>query len=328
MTDPVHGIPSLGLNQVYFKDVNNFVYVKYGIKGNYTLGEVIETPQGFMVHESVGAQNYLLYFRGFNTYSVKLTLSRLKEKLTSLTVPDFRDLIIPQAHAQADCPPVGSQVISQMTDFTNLSASMVWNFSRNCVSGLGRGAWAATGGRVAGMMTSLWQAARNPIETAENVANRISNFITGVANFTRGMITDPRGTLQRVGQGLGRGWNSMVEVVASMPTDLKVQFICSLLGTLGVDAAIVFFTAGAGSARLAATLAQLAARFVLVARILGVVSRMSQTTRAAANLGPEKMKSFMDRLMSGGIPEDDLRHLDDITGADQRLGLGALACSI
>jgi len=328
MTDPQHGIPDLGLNQVYFKEEDQFVYVKYGIEGNFPIGQIIETPQGFMVHERAGSQNYLLYIRGMNIHATKILLNRMKNKLTANFVPKIRNLIIAEAHANDDCAAVGTEVVAQMTDFTRMSASVVWNFGKNCVSGLGSGAWGATGGRVASGLSNLWQAVRHPIQTAENVANKVEGFITGVASFTRGLVTNPRATLQRAGQNLGEGWNRMVDVVSTMPNDLKIQFICSLIGHLGVDGAIVFFTAGAGSARLAATLSMLASRFAMVARVFSALSSLSASARAGMNLGPEKMKSFMNKLMSGRVPDEDLSHMNDITGADSRLGLGVLSCTI
>lgn len=324
LADSQFGIPSLGINQVYFADAGKFVMVKYGIEGEFPLKQIIETPEGYLVHDKVGNNNFFLYFRGINQEAVKLTLLRMQDKISKYSFPSVKSIFIPEARAEADC---GTPVlVQQMTDFANLSGTMVWNFAKNCVSGLGEGAWAASGGAIASGISSLWEAVKHPIDTIDKVGNAVETFTVGVANFTKGLINDPRGTLTKMGAKVGGAWDEMVDVVTNMSTDMKVQFICSFIGSLGVDAAIAFFTAGAASGKIAVSLALLAKRFSSVAKTMGLLSKLSVAARAKLGMSADKMKEFMNKLMHNKIPEGDLKHFDDLTTADKDLSVKVVAC--
>lgn len=326
VADAIHGIPSLGINQVYFKDEDQFVMVKYGIKGEFPYNQIIPTPEGFLVHEKTGDQSYFLYFSGMNEHAVKLVLSQMKDKVSSYKMPSLRSLIIPEAHASNDC---GSpQLVRQMSDFANLSATMVWSFAKNCVSGLGAGAWGQTGGTVTSSMSSLWNAVKHPIDTVDRVARSVRSFTVGLANFTKGLITNPSGTMQKIGAHVGGAWEEMTDVVSTMSTDLKVQFVCSMIGALGVDAAIVLFTSGAASGKIAITLASMARKFTLISKTMSVLSKMSVATRAKLGMTPEKLKRLMNKLMSNRIPNGDLNHLDALTRISAKLSMRTLSCYI
>lgn len=327
LADSQHGIPSLGINQVYFKEEGEFVMVKYGLEGDFPLQQIIKTPDGaYMIHDKVGSNKFFMYFRGINEYAVKLTLSKIKNKIVTYSLPSFSSFFIPEAHAQQDC---GSpQLIAQMTDFANLSGTMVWNFARNCVSGLGQGAWASTGGAVSSTISSVWNAVTNPVETADRIGRSVYNFTVGLARFIRGVVTDPRGTIQRLGASAGNAWNGMVDTVSSMTTAMKIQFICSFIGSLGVDAAIALFTGGAGAARLGARLAQIAGRFALISRTMSLLAGLSGSARAALGMTSAKMRNLMNRLMSGQVRNGDLRALEDLGRADRDLSIRTLACYI
>lgn len=320
-----YGIPSLGINQVYSKTDDQFVMVKYGMKGEFPLQKLIQTPEGFLFHDKVGENNFFLYFRGMNENAIQLLLSRMKNKISFYRLP-FKSLIISEAHADEDC---GSpEFIPQMMDFSNVSANAAWNFARNCASGLGAGAWGQTGGAIEAKAKNFWEAVSNPIETADRVGQKVLAFQTGLSNFVKGLITNPRGTMNRIGAQVGGAWNSMVQVVTTMPVDLKIQFACSFIGAIGIDAAIALFTAGVATGKIAITLASLAKRFALVGKVFGVLSKISNVARASVGITEEKMKTLMNRLMKGDLPDADLRHLDDLSTVDKDLSMRTLACYI
>ncbi|WP_408095640.1 hypothetical protein ACJVC5_11400 [Peredibacter sp. HCB2-198] len=324
LADSQFGIPSLGINQVYFADAGKFVMVKYGIEGEFPLKQIITTPEGYLVHDKIGDNKFFLYFRGINQEAVKLTLIRMQNKISQYTFPSIKSVFIPEARAQADC---GSPaLVQQMTDFANLSGTMVWNFAKNCVSGLGEGAWAASGGAIASGLSSLWEAVKHPIETVDKIGNAVERFTVGLANFTKGLVTDPRGTLTKMGAKVGGAWDEMVDVVTNMSTDMKIQFICSFIGSLGVDAAIAFFTAGVASGKIAISLGLMAKRFSAVAKTMGLISKLSIAARAQLGMTADKMKNFMDKLMHNKIPEGDLKHLDNLTTADKDFSVKVVAC--
>lgn len=329
LADPTHGIPSLGINQVYFNEEGQFAMVKYGIKGSFPLNEFLKTPEGLVVHNKTSDANYFIYFRNLNEHRAKLLVTKMQSKLTSYSIPSLKNLFISEAHADADC---GSpQLISQMKDFTNLSGAMVWNFARNCVSGLGAGAMNQGNSIVQGI-GNLWSAGvaavSNPSETLDRVGRQAYNFTVGLGNFVKGLVTNPRATMQRIGAQVGGSWNAMVNTVSGMSTEMKIQFICSFIGSLGVDAAIALFTAGAGSARVVASLAGMARKFALISRTMNILSRLSASGKARLGMTSLKIKNLMNRLMSGRVPDSDLRQFDQLSGVDRDFSIRTMSCYI
>ncbi len=327
LAEGAHGIPSLGINQVYTRDDGQFVMVKYGIVGEFPINKWIDTGKGRLIHQKTGGNKFFLYFHNVNEISAKLIVDRMRDKISSYRIPSFKSILIQEAHAQ-DCAVIGAATVAQMQDFSNLSATMIWNFAKSCATGLGQGAWNSTGGAVVGAVSSIWSAVTHPIDTINSVASSVYNFTIGLGRFVRGIITDPRGTMMRAGRAVGGAWTQMVDAVSSMSTDLKIQFVCNLLASLGVDAAIAFFTAGAAAPRLALSMANMARRFGMIGRILIQISRMGARARALVGFNGDKVKRLMQRVMAGTIDEGDLRHLDDIAQADQNLALGALSCML
>jgi hypothetical protein len=320
-----HGIPSLGVNQVYFKDEGVFVMVKYGIEGEFALNQIVQTPENaFLVHDQVGNNKYFLYFQGMNEHAVKFMLTTMKEKVASYKAPSFSSYLIPEAHASMDCG--APQVVEQMTDFQHLSGKMVWDFAKNCVTGLGQGAWSSTGGAVADTLSNVWSAVRHPIDTADRIGKSVYNFTVGIAKFVKGIVTDPRGTMMSIGRGVGEVWNSLVDTVTNMSTSMKIQFICSFIGSMGVDAAIAMFTSGGGAARFAIKLAAMAKKFSMIAKTMALLSKLSGSAKAALGLSTAKIKNLMNRLMNNSLPDADLIHLEKM--GDKDLSLRTLACYI
>lgn len=319
VASPTHGIPSIGLNQIYMRDEGEFIMVKYGVQGDFPLRELITTPKGFLLHDSVGDKKFFLYFRGLNQHAAKLILNRMQEKLSSFKLPS----IIPKAYAEDDCG-VPSSTLSQISDFTAMSAAATWKFGKSCFSGMGAGVWDSTVGR----SERIWENLKHPIDTIEKVGDSVSSFTLGLAKFMKGMVTDTSGTLSKVGASLGGAWSNMVDVVAPMPWEMKTQFACTLLGAIGVDAALMLLTAGVASPKLALTLTNMAQRFVMTQKIFEALSRMEAGARTAAGFTNEKMKRLMQKLMDGSVDEKDLKHFNDVAHADKDLGLVGLACYI
>lgn len=217
-------------------------------------------------------------------------------------------------------------MVEQMTDFNHLSGKMVWDFAKNCVSGLGQGAWASTGGAVMDTATSIWNVVRHPIDTIDKVGRSVYNFTVGIAKFVKGVVTDPRATMMKIGHGAGEVWNSLVNTVTNMSTAMKIQFICSFIGSMGVDAAIAMFTGGGGAARFAVKLAAIARKFSMLSKTMDLLSKINGATKAALGLSTAKIKNLMTRLMNNSLPDADLLHLESMR--DKDLSLRTLACYI
>lgn len=320
-----HGIPSLGLNQVFFKSEDQFVMVKYGVEGTFPLDEIITTPKGFIVHQSGADQKFMLYFRGFTLDGVKVMLNRLKRKVSRSSV--FDNLLIPSAQADA-CGAFGAPVVPQAGEMKSISAGAAWESLKSCMSGLGEGVYGSTVGVVKGVASEIMDFLSGPIDYVEKVADKVELFLVKTAKFIKGLITNPAATLKSIGKGLGKTWDTVSDTVTNMSTEMKINFVCSFIGVLGVDAAITFLTGGGGASKVLLTIEKLAAKFTKMAKVLRLLSKVSSQTLNRLKLSGDKMEKFMKGLFHNKFPDEDLAHLDDLTHMGDELSLRTLSCYV
>lgn len=323
LAQTAHGIPSLGINQVYFKTEHQFVTVKYGLEGTAPLNEIISTPKGFMVHKKDNDQIYMLYFRGFDIEYVKVMLNRLSQKVTNYK--KFQNILIPTAHAE-DCIVTGAPLLNQKSEIAGISAGAAWESLKACMSGVGSGVYDSTVGVVKGVGKELWAFVSHPIDYAEAVADKVELFLVKTAKFIKQLVTDPEQAFANMGVGLGKTWETVKSGVMNMSTEMKLNFVCSLIGSLGVDAAIAFLTGGAASGKVALTIANIARKFGMLGKILKVLAKFKGNALSKLKLQGAKLEKFMKGLFNNHFPEGDLRYLDDLAGSSDELSLRTLSC--
>lgn len=325
LADNQHGIPSMGMNQVYFKNETQFVMVKYGVEGDFPLDEIIPTPKGFMVHRSANDQKYMIYFRGFSVEFVKVMLNRLNNNVSRTSL--INNLFIPTAHAE-ECAEFGAPILNQSAELSSISAASAWESLKACMSGLGDGVYGSTVGVVTGVADELKAFFSHPIDYVEKVADKVEMFLVKTAKFIKGLIENPQETMNNVGRGLGKAWDDVKNTVSSMSTDMKINFVCSFLGAVGVDAAIAFFTGGAGSQKIILTINNLARKFGRLGKIIKLISKLGSGALSKLKLQGAKMEKFMKGLFNNKYPEADLEHLDELAGLSDELSLRTLSCYI
>lgn len=324
---PKEGLPSMGLNQVYFKTENQFVLVKYAIEGTAPLDEILKTPKGFMVHKKEKGQVYMLYFRGFNREYVTNILDRLPKKVTHLF--RMKDFFLPSAYAAEDCSnATGQAILGQSSPFEGISAATAWESLKTCMSGVGEGVMDSTVGVVKSVGNELGEFFTDPVDYVEKVADKVELFLVKTAKFIKGLVTDPQQTLNGVGRGLGKAWESVKNTVLNMSTEMKINFVCSFIGSIGVDAALIFFTGGAASEKIILTINNLQRKFGLVGKLISSMGKLTTSALSKFKLEGAKLEKFMKGLFNNHFPEHDLKHLDDLVHVNDELSLRTLSCYI
>lgn len=310
------GASHLGIDRVYFKSEREFVLIKTNLEGSYPLETPIETPQGLMIYRKVGKTSTLFYFRGMNQENVKLIMRKLNRSVTTLPFN------LPHAHA-SDCQEaLGAPVLDSEGDLKEITAFASWDLLKGCLSGMGEGAYASTMGVAKSLAQEAVSFAQNPIQYMEKAGNQIEEFLVKTAALMKGLITQPDKTLSDLGRGMGESWEKISLAVREMSPEMKVSFVCNLVGALGIDAALIFISGGSLTPKIMLTLNSLAHKFTLSSKILSLLSKDHSRIR------PEKREKFMQGLFLNKIPEGDLKHLSELTHLGEEMSLRTLACYI
>ncbi len=326
LADTKNGIPSLGINQVYYKNESQFVMVKYGIRGDVVLNKLILTPRGFLIHKQVNNEIYMMYFRGFTAEYVNQTILRMEKNVSHLKI--LKNIIFPTAFADDCSHAFGKPILDQATQLDSISAAAAWDSLKTCMNGVGEGVVDSTIGVVKSVGAELGSFISHPIDYVENVADKVELFLVKTAKFIKGLITNPEETLKAIGKGFGKSWDTVVATVSNMTTEMKINFVCSFIGAIGVDAAIAFFTGGAASEKVILTINNVSRKFSMVEKIMSVISKFSSTSLNKFKLQSHKLEKFMKGLFHNHFPEQDLKHLDDLAHMSDELSLRTMSCYI
>ena len=318
------GIPSLGINQVFFKTENQFVLLKYGIQGSFPLDEILQTPTGFMVHKSIKDQKVMFYFRGFNQEFVKVVMNKISNNVSSFQI--LKGLLIPTAQASDCSSAFGAPVLNQTAELQSISSAAGWESLKSCITGAGQGLKEATVGTVTGVAKEAWSAVTHPIDYVEDIANKVELFLGKTSQFMKGLIVDPSGTLSQVGHGLGVAWDNVAQTISGMSHEMKVKFVCTFVAALGFEATLNFLTGGAASAKILLTIKNLYQKFSKIGKLMRVLNKLNGQLLSKLNLQGAKLEKFMDGLFNGHLPDDDLIHLDELAHMNDELSLRTLSC--
>lgn len=325
LAETTHGIPSLGINQVYYKTETQFVMVKYDIQGEVPLDELLVTPKGFMIHRKQNDKVHMLYFRGMNVEYVKLLLNRMSNQVSNFKF--LKNILIQTAHAE-ECGALGRPILNQSAEISGISAGAAWQSLKSCMTGVGSGVMDSTVGVAKGVASEVWSFVSHPVDYVEKVADKVELFLVKTAKFIKQLVTDPDEAFASMGRGLGKTWETVKKGVANMSTDMKINFVCSFIASLGVDAAIAFFTGGAASGKIILTINNLARKFGMIGKMLKLLGKLNATVLSKFKLQGAKLEKFMKGLFNNKIPEGDLMHLDELAQASDELSLRTLSCYI
>ena len=180
------------------------------------------------------------------------------------------------------CPPPNMGNTTSITSSTIIN-TLNLNASLDCLADIMEGVWDATGGLVASAGECVW----SPTVCYQKAKEGFSNMKSFFSNIER--------ELKKV-------WGAIGE----LPPSDQQELLCSLFGSIGTDVLIAVFTAGAGGAKLAATLSRLSARILLIAKM--VQSYAGVPLKILGELNRHVLKS-MDRLFDLGFGRELSRGL-------------------
>jgi hypothetical protein len=279
-----------------------------------------------MVHKKSQNQIYMMYFRGFQLAYVNLLLNRLNQKVSNFKM--FKNLLIPSAEASECTTAFGQPILNQSSQLSGISAAVAWESLKSCMAGVGQGVVDNTVGLVKGVANELTDFIIHPINYVEAVANKVELFLVKTAQFIKQLVTEPEQAFESIGRGLGKTWESVKRTIISMSTEMKINFVCSFIGALGVDAALAFLTGGAASEKVVLTIGNLSRKFGMIEKMMSILSKLNSTLLSKFHLQGEKLEKFMKGVFNNHIPEEDLMHLDEIAHMSDELSLRTLSCYI
>jgi hypothetical protein len=194
------------------------------------------------------------------------------------------NLVLPSARAD-QC---GSSAFSfkNFGPIKSFFGSGYWSTVYSCASGILQGVWDATGGLLKSIGQGLWTLATDPGKFWDDTVGKFRQMKDFIVNID-----------SRIGQ--------IVSSIKGMPAEVKAELLCSFLGSIGTDVLIAALTAGAGSAKIAVSLAQYAKRLLKVEKLLTYLSKMKTIGKLP--------KSFYQRLARGKIPDADLNAIETLS---------------
>ncbi len=300
------GIPLVGINQVYFKSVDEFVLVKYGLNGIFPLKVLIPLSSGFLVHLSDGNEKFAFFFRGFSSSGVQSFVKKFQDGITSQRPFSFS--FISSAYGETCSVPGGVMAAPLLGELDEITAMNSWELLSNCLTGLGGGVWEATGGVAVGLSDELKRFLNNPSEYFEKTSGKIREFLIHTKDFLGGLISAPKSTMEKLGTHMGEEWSKMSGAVQSMTLSMKIHFVCQLIGLFGTDGLIAFYTGGAA---LSAILPKLALLSKKVLKIENLFSKLSPYL----DFPEEKMGKLMKKIFNEDN-EGDIRLFEGLSSKD------------
>jgi hypothetical protein len=116
--------------------------------------------------------------------------------------------------------------------------------------------------------------------------------------------------------------NKIMTSLSKLPTQMKVDLICSFIGSLGTDVLIAAVTMGSGAPKVILSLKNYVSRLVRLEKFVAAISKLG---KLSDNLHPQ----FLKKLANGEISEKKILMIEKYTQADL-LGMakGAAACGL
>jgi hypothetical protein len=116
--------------------------------------------------------------------------------------------------------------------------------------------------------------------------------------------------------------NKILNSLSKLPTQMKVELMCSFIGSIGTDVLIAAVTGGAGAAKVILELKSYLSRLMRLEKFVAAIAKVG---KLAESLHPQ----FLKKLAKGQITEKKLLMIEKYTEADLiGLAKGAAACGL
>lgn len=277
------GLPDIGINYLLF-DENNKAYLtlKAGVKGDFELERTYDLDKGSIVHFKMSEKIFALYINGVSRKYRDDLFQKVLKSAKSFRVSSILEKLNPITSAYSSAcdenlTPLGADTISA---FEGISVAMITDGLINCLKSMASGA----GDSVTSIPKALqngWNAVSTEAKTFwdnpngrlndyyQAVDGAVSKFTSGLQMIAECLINPSKGLavlkeqLGEVGEYLGQ----IVMAARAMPLEAGLDFICSFMGGLGVDAVIAAIT-GVGVAKFALTFKRAASVAMTLSRLM------------------------------------------------------------
>lgn len=295
------GSKVLGINML-FTDAfaMSRVAIKYDLEGNFELNKTYRFNGFNVIHIEFSKKNIAIMYSGVSAESINSIIRNIRSRSTTTS---FKSLLINEAHASDDC---NNASLTLKID-KDIPSKSVTSFIGSCLDNLGGGAEEAT----IGTASSMWNSVANEFkEFTNNPMERMGDYWEGVSGglsklwsfmgSVGGMIIDPvQGikTLKAKFGEIGEFFVGVYENISSLPLQSKVDFICNIIGNLGIDILLTAVTVGAAGGKLGLSVATILAKLIKIAKIAG--KGLALPFKTLNSLG-DKIIEGIEKIIKGG----------------------------
>lgn len=314
------GSDLLGINMLFSDPFFiSKIAVKYQVEGSFELGKTYRFDGFDITHIKIEKTKVAILYKNIERSSIEQLKNILKSQTrkTSL-LPDIfpnayadecsRAEIIGGANLQGLGAEVGEGASASMLskcfssagdgleDATIGLASDAWDGVKNGFSAIGAEA------------KRLWAAPATRLEVYANFAGKGIDLLWDFGKNLGKMMIDPVAGAKILKEKFGEAGEFFVDIyrnVESLPFASKVDVICNIIGTLGVDVLITALTAGAGGAKLSLSVARLMHRLGKLSKLIG--KGVLYSFSAIAKLSGDALYRLEKIIEAGKLDELNLK---------------------
>lgn len=311
-----------GLNQIYFThDFNSFVSMKYDVKGNFPLGQILQVEGGELVHLKYDNVIIAYYFINVPTSSVRHLIPALKE-LSLVPKSSLLERLLPieAAHAEENCDlPISTLSKSSTTStMASVAASTVISALSSCLSGASEEAKSASGFNFAKSVSAeagrLWNNPGKRLNeywgSAKNVALRLGGLVYAIGDA----IIHPQDAIKKLGSVLGetgRMLGAIIGVMAQIPS-AAVSMVCSLVTGIGIRSLLAAISGGAAAVLLATKLGRIIEFLGTIRDLVDKMKVLGLTKLEHLGLSTDSFAKIFSKLSAGTLEGKKLAVFVDV----------------
>lgn len=255
--------------------------------------KTLRAAQGWVHIQQVDPQTYA-YF-----YFSHMSESEMKQFLS--TMPRIPS---PSHHASQRGFQWISSAHAQSQSYAPSGGAGFFDVASSCVMGVGQGVYDGTVGLVVDLISGAVEVVKDPIGVAMKLEQTWTQMKTFFSEFKKNM-------------------GDLINGISELPAEAKADMLCGLVGSIGTDALIVFFTAGGGSPKLMLTIK------TYLSKIKVLESTLKVFTRFGSGLRRVFTADFYKRLSLGKIPQTRLNSIEIFGRVEQLdLAMEAAACAL
>jgi hypothetical protein len=268
------------------------VAIKYDLEGNFELDRTYRFNNFNVIHFQVFKKNIAIMYSGASSKSIDSIIHLIRSRSNSTTLLSF---IINEVHAADDCDIKGVSLnIDKDVPIKSMTGMM-----GSCLDNIRLGAEEGS----IGMVETTWSIVAtefkdiisNPSKRMGEYWETVSQGLKQVWNFVEsvvGMLVNPvegMKTLKTKFGEIGQFFTEVHQNIKSLPLQTQMDFICNMIGSIGVDFLLSAITVGAASGKLSLN----------ATKILMKLSKISKIAGRGLAISFETLNSLGDEILEG-----------------------------